>query len=280
MKYGIWRHENALGNSAEHTIGLAKQLKRSGDKDAHIFVEKHFQKAYAMCIPGIKESDISFFKDLKKMNYGHPLWAGYDNTELDDIYMPDPYPFKNTYAASWSGLSDEPDETLTFPEDEYDNKHNLPEEAIIMSIREKGTYAKRIEGAYSEPERFVNPHTFFALALQYAEQGQKVVRIGDKKQTPMPKHDNILDFALVDDRDMLDDLFLISKSKVFLSCDAGVWPMAGGMKKNLVLCNVTGMYYIQWLSPETSTVIHKKDNYNYYLDNSLEELREAVDKYL
>ena len=295
MKYGIWRHENALGNSAEHTFGLAKHLKRTGDNDAHIFVEKPFQKAFAMCIPGIKESDISFFKDLKKMNYGTLSWAGFDNAALSDIYMPDPYPFKNTYPASWEFLSDEPDETLVFPEDTYDNRHNLPEQTIVMSIRESGTHAKRVEGAYCEAQRFVDPRTFFGLALYYAEQGQTVVRIGDKNQTPMPKHDNILDFALVDDRDMLDDLFLISKSKVFLSCDAAVWPMAGAMKNNLILSNVMSAVekpaIVDWLPPDSSTVIYKwherllpSDEYPHggwrSRNNSFEQLRDAIDKYL
>ena len=295
MKYGIWRHENALGNSAEHTFGLARHLKRTGDNDAHIFVEKPFQKAFAMCIPGIKESDISFFKDLKKMNYATPPWAGFDNPELSDIYMPDAYPFENTYPASWSSLSDGPDETLIFPEDAYNNKHNLPEQAIVISIRESGTYAKRVDGAKSEPERFVDPLKFIALTLDYAEQGHTVVRIGDRKQTPMPKANNILDFALVDDRNMLDDLFLISKSKVFLSCDAGIWPMAGGMKSNLILSNVMSAVekpaIVDWLPPETSTVIYKrneklppsdknpKGGWRTW-DNSFEQLRDAVDKYL
>jgi len=41
---------------------------------------------------------------------------------------------------------------------------------------------------------------------------------------------------------MKDYLFLFKYCKVFISCDAGVWPMAAAMRKNLVFCNVTSCY--------------------------------------
>ena len=46
MKYAIWRHENALGNSAEDTINIAKQIIRNNDEDPHIFVETDFQRCF------------------------------------------------------------------------------------------------------------------------------------------------------------------------------------------------------------------------------------------
>ena len=121
----------------------------------------------------------------------------------------------------------------------------------------------------------MNPITFFNIATHYAEQGHTVVRIGDKNQAPMLEHKNIIDFAMEENRTMLDDLYVISKSKVFLSCDSGVWPMAGGMKKNLVLSNVAKTHYIEWLPKDTTTVLFKKGE-----DNSFGQLRDAVDKYL
>ena len=41
---------------------------------------------------------------------------------------------------------------------------------------------------------------------------------------------------------MKDYLFLFKYCKMFISCDAGVWPMAAAMGKNLVFCNVTSCY--------------------------------------
>ena len=236
MKYGIWRHENALGNSAEHTVGLAKHIARVKDKDPIVFVETDFQKDFVLCIPEITPERVKFFDPIESMSKEH--WKGYDNEELKDIFMPNPYPFYKTYPARWADLSDEPDVTLRFPEKYYENKHNLPEDAIVIFIREYGTYWKRHDGSTAEPHRFVDPMTFFNIAIHYAEQGYTVVRIGDRNQARAPNHKNIIDFAMEENRTMLDDLYVISKSKVFLSCDSGMWPMAGGMKKNLVLSNV------------------------------------------
>lgn len=276
MKYGIWRHENAFGNSAEHTVGLAKHIARTGDEDPIVYVENQFQKEFAMCIPGITPDRIRFFDPVESMNVGTETWGGFDNESLSDIYMPNPYPdFPKSYPASWADLTAEPDVALEFPNEYYENKHNLPEDAIVFFIREYGTFWKRSDGATAEPHRFVDPMTFFNLAIHYAEQGYTVVRIGDKNQSPMPEHENIIDFAMVEDRSILDDLYVINKSKVYLSCDSGIWPMVGGMKKNLVLSNVAKTHYLKWLPEETTTILFKSGR-----DNSFAELKEAVDKYL
>jgi len=236
MKFAIWRHENSIGNSAEHTYGLYKHLLRNDIKDFEIHVENDFQKCFAMCIPGVKEEDIKFFDEEVRTEklYAHP--------SVKDIYFPDVYTDGPSYPAGWGCLGDEPDCRLKFPEHLYENKHNLPENCILMQFREPNTFFKRASGLNEEPQRFVNIDTFFKLAEHYANEGYKVVRMGDTQQAPLPKHENIIDFALVEDRSMMDDLFLISTCKAFLSCDSGVWPMAGAMKKNLVLCNVTSVF--------------------------------------
>jgi len=281
VKYGIWRHENALGNSAEHTVGLAKYLKENNDNNPEIYVETEFQKAFAMCIPGVELSKIKFFKEKEATNYGTLDWGGYENPFFDDIYMPNVYPFKKTYKSSWSNLYGGEGKILSFPSEKYDNKHNLPTDAIVVSIREIGTYEKRVDGSRADLNRFINPQTFFDISLHYAQKGYKVVRIGDSKQTPLPLHPNIVDFAMVKDRVMMDDLFLIHGSKVFLSCDSGIWPIAGGMKKNLVLSNIVSAMnkfeIVDWL-PEDSTSLLFKEAWR--VDNSFEQLKEAVDGFL
>ncbi len=279
MKYAIWRHENALGNSAEHTIGLCKHLIRVGDKDPTVYVETDFQKAFAMCIPGISPENIIFFEEgIYKAIINETIA---NDPRYSDIHMPSVYKSAGlkTYPASWRGLSKPPDCTLRFPEKYYENKHNLPEDAIVIQVREVNTFWKRVDGASADLFRFVNPQTFFEIAKYFADKGYKVVRIGDSKQVSFPEHKNILDFALVKDRTMLDDLYLISKCKVFLSCDSAIWPMAGAMKKNLVLSNVTSIFghnprvkiengeinfilkkpeIVDWLPKETTKVLQKK----------------------
>ena len=122
---------------------------------------------------------------------------------------------------------------------------------------------------------------FFKLSIHYANLGYKVYRIGDKNQTPMPEHENIVDFAKIEDKNIMDDLYLLSKSKVFISTDSGIWPMVGGMKKNMVLTNMTScmnkMSIIDWLPKET-TKVHLKKNFIY--DNTLDEIINSTNYFL
>lgn len=281
MKYGIWRHENALGNSAEQAVALSRFIKNNKDTNPVVYVEKEFQKYYAMCIPGVLPENVKYFDNLPELDIGSSTWKGYDNKNLKDILMPaPPYKFTKGYPGTWYELCktkpEEPD--LIFPFEIYDNKHNLPQNTIVISIREQGTFYKRISGANEEPHRFVNPDTFFKVALHYANKNYTVIRIGDANQTPMPKHENIIDFALVSDRNMLDDLYLLSTCKVHLSSDSGVWPMTGGFKSNLVFsnfCNGT-QATVDWLDKGTTTILPKINN----IDNTFEQLVSAVDIYL
>ena len=173
MKYGIWRHENALGNSAEHTVGLARHLKKTKDINPEIYVETEFQKAFAMCIPGIRSSNIKFFKEKGVIDYGTPTWGGYDNPLFEDICMPNVYPFKNTYKAGWSDLCAKR-KVLSFPIEDYENRHNLPVGGIVVSVRELGTYEKRKDGSKEDLNRFVDTKPFIVVAFYYAEKGHYV----------------------------------------------------------------------------------------------------------
>lgn len=285
-KYGIYRHENALGNSAEQTVNLCQFIQKNNDSKPIIYVETEFQRDFTLCIPRVKSENIHFY-DRSKLNV-EDLRSEMSNPFLQDVYMPDVYfsilPYH--YPSVWMDLKGF-QHHLRFPFEIYENKFNLPEKSIVIQLREANTYWKRIDGSNCEPHRNVDIKTFFDLALYFANQGYKVVRIGDPKQTPMPKHENILDFAKVEDKRMLDDLYLVATSKVFLSCDSGIWPMAGGMHKNLVLSNVTSTQFhgnksfiTDWLLKETSIVIPKERRGNCFIDNSLETLISAVNRFI
>ena len=97
-----------------------------------------------------------------------------------------------------------------------------------MHVRERGTYNHRHVGSEEETERFVDPKIFKVIALYFAKEGYKVVRVGDKNQSPFPKHENIFDFALEENTTIQEELYMISKCKLFISTDSGIWPMVGG----------------------------------------------------
>jgi putative glycosyltransferase (TIGR04372 family) len=283
MKYGIWRHENALGNSAEEIVNLNYFIQEAKDENPIIYVETEFQRDYALCIPNVKPENVLFYDKEINLDNLH-LNKHKFQKQLEDIYMPHVYfsNFKLHYPSTWETIKTK--HTLVFPEKIYDNKHNLPKGAIVISVREPKTYWKRCDGDYCDIERYVNPQPFFEIALECAEAGYTVVRVGDNKQTPFPKHKNIIDFAFYNDRTMLDDLFLIYHSRVYLACDSGIWPMQGGFKKNLVLSNVTSSItgnkpeVVNWLSKETTRVLFKKQNP--WRDNTKEELIENMNFFL
>ena len=125
------------------------------------------------------------------------------------------------------------------------------------------------------------------------------------------EHPNIVDFTKYVDKKgdplwtLQDYLFILQNCKVFISCDAGIWPIAGAMKKNLVFCNVACIFnppqvityngdmcllvkkpeVINWLPTQTTTLLTKKlmpaDSGKYALqDNTAEEIIEATKRFL
>jgi putative glycosyltransferase (TIGR04372 family) len=281
MKYGIWRHEDALGNSAEQCVNLSNFIQKNNDTQPKIYVESLFQKYFAMCIPHVKENDIFFFdKEKYDLDHLNVKFNGY--TDLHDIIMPDVYfgSVCRNYPSVWANLKDV-QYYLRFPHEDYNKKYEIPSPFILMQFREGKTYWKRVDGDNCEPERNVNKDTFFKLALHYANKGITVVRIGDPKQTEMPSHKNIIDFTRIKDKTMLDDLYLLDSCKVFISTDSGIWPMAGGLRKNMVLSNVVSGQnkpaIVNWLDKNITEILFKHNKRN---DNSLEQLIKGTERFL
>lgn len=285
LKFAIWRHENSIGNSAEQVIALAKYLKEKDIKKPEIYVEKQFQKDFVLCIPDIEEEDVFFFP--QGVIQDQETLKRYVETSNKNLHIPNCYTgFKNQYPGTWSyiGSGDGLNVTLEFDEKNYENKFNLPKDAIVVFYRERGTWNKRGDGDAFENHRFVQVAPFFNLIYHFADKGHKVVKIGDRNQLPIPgtylpssngmiiQTDNIIDFTKYVDSfgrpmwTMKDYLFLFKYCKLFISCDAGVWPMVAGLRKNLVFCNVTSCYRT------TPNFIYRKGK-----DTNGETVYEAID---
>ena len=296
MKYGIWRHENALGNSAEQVVNLSAFIKEKNDSNPIIFVEKEFQFHMALCIPNVTYDNVRYFNEselsLDNLNVDY-----LDNKVLQDIYMPDVYfpDLPLVYPSTWKSILNSQFQ-LEFPNNYYENKFHIPDNAIVFHIRENGTYDKRVEGSGEDLERFVNPNTILDLMVIYADMGFNIVQIGDKNQKRAPRHPNILDLC-AEDTNILDDLYAINKGIVYLSCDSGIWPMVGGLKKNLILSNVTSVYsrkkrfrkhdikmvkheIVSWLPCQSTKVIFKEFSKGKFFDNSINDLKQAIDSFI
>ena len=356
LKFGIWRHENSIGNSAEHTIGLAHYMKANdiNPSDVEVYVEHEWQKDFALCIDGINEDNIKFFE--KEINY-HTLQEKPHINDIympiNDIHMPSVYGFPLTYDCNWAYIEQQKhlNITLKFDSEAYENRFELPKDAIVLFHREEGTWWKRHDGDLAEPERFVEPEVFHKLAFYYADLGYKVIKIGDKNQIGLAgryssskfgaehEHPNIIDFTKYvefsnDVQSMVtmeiiktnsrplwtlkDYLYILQNCKAFVSCDAGIWPMAAAMRKNLVFCNVVSTFFpwhtmnsiypyrdyaetekkqmervnpciVDWMSEKTTKILYKRfdipQNVSYITDvrikdNSFEEIREALESFL
>jgi hypothetical protein len=296
MKYAIWRHENALGNSAEQVVNLSAFIRDNKDTDPIIYVETEFQFYMTLCIPNVRYENVKYF-DKNKLSLDKLHIDFLENEFLHDIYMPDVYftglPF--VYPSIWKSINNS-NFKLEFPSNLYENKFNIPSDSIVFHVREKGTYDKRVEGAKEDLQRFVKPETILELMYIYADMGFNVVQIGDNKQKRASKHKNILDLC-GENTNILDDLYAISNSIVFLSCDSGIWPMAGGLRKNLILSNVTSVYsrkkrfrkhnveminpeIISWLPHKTSKVLFKELEKGGFVDNSINQLKLAIDSFI
>lgn len=150
----------------------------------------------------------------------------------------------------------------------------------MIQFREAGTYWKRVDGANSEPERFVDPRSFHQLAIKLANLGFKVFRTGDSRQQPMPNHPNICDLTRQENWNLLDDLYVISRASLCIFTDSGIWPLAAALGRLTLITNIasdqdqgrlTRPWIFGWL-PNTTTCLRKSWNGREYLDNSVDEI--------
>ena len=255
MKFGIYRHESSIGNSIEHIYALSFYLLNNSidPSKIQVYVQHSWQKDFVCCIDGIKEENVKLFSK--------PVTLA-DAEEYSDIHMPcvygGPGNFSKTFDSNWDYLNkqDIKRSTLKFNSDKYKNKFDLPKNSIVLFCREQTQWHSEQKREELEEHRFVKkPQVFHELAHYYKTLGFKVVRIGDQYQQKLPgnyeeceygeKYEdaNIIDLTKFVDYsgrplwDMQDYLYVLQNCKLFISCDAGIWPMAAAMKKNMVFCN-------------------------------------------
>jgi hypothetical protein len=87
----------------------------------------------------------------------------------------------------------------------------------------------------------VNHKQFHKLIRTFLQLNYSVARIGDKKQREIPTYTGFYDFK---DRELnlRNDVSLINNSRLFLSTDSSIWPIAAGLGKKMLLTNVASIY--------------------------------------
>jgi hypothetical protein len=236
LKFLVFRHENALGNTCEQIINLATELKSlmSAKNSITVFVEHAWQKELVSLI---KNSDSFEIKIL-----GEKLFDCYSNrwTTLQyfgkDIYLPSYYapPKFNSYNSGW----------------EYLSSTNLPilekirgeEFDVIIQFREKNRWVWRGEKKHPDISRYVKKRNIVRLISKLCNNGITVARIGSKNERPIFNHPNFTDTTLGTSLSLTSQVGLISNAKLFISSDSSIWPLGPALGTKTLVMNVTSVF--------------------------------------
>ena len=233
----IYRHDNAFGNTAEQIICLAQELKKREEPDFTILVEHEWQKTFCLLIPGVDEHQVRVLGyELNAAAHENWVIEGYEKSQLK---IPSYYSESGTdsYPCGWEQI-----ESVNQPKLFYNGTTSEIQTDIVIQFRERGTWHRRVDGRYSEPQRDVNPRKFKKLVLHLTKMGYSVGRIGDAEQTPLPDLPNFIDFARNFEKDLDRDIRLIDNCKLFISSDSALWPLGIGLGKTTLITNVASVY--------------------------------------
>ena len=236
MNYVIWRHDNAFGNTAEQVLCLATHLKDKMDTLEYVLVEHGWQKQFVLLIPGIRDDQIVIFGSELGNSYKNK-WkiSGFASSSIS---VPSYYASAEAefFPCGWEFIPKMSEPILKsnlISEDAFD---------VVIQFRERGSWNRRIDGRFSEPQRDVSVRVFHKLIQRLANSGYTIARIGDSVQKPLGQHFRIKDYATTEPSDLLRDLKLINSCHLFISTDSSIWPLAAGLGKSLLMTNVASIF--------------------------------------
>jgi putative glycosyltransferase (TIGR04372 family) len=236
VKYIVFRHDNAFGNSAEQIIVIAQAIAKNKDFDPRIYVENNWQKSFASLIPQVRIENIHVIgQSINPLEIQSRLDLP---IILQDALYPSYYRPNDvhTYKCGWEHISRFDGSLLKY-------RGNRSESFdVVIQFRERGTWDRRVDGRLSDPQRDVKTKTYHRLILALADSGLRVARIGDAEQSKLPTHRNIKDFALDFDKDLERDIALIAQARLFVTSDSSLWPLAAGLGKKVLMTNVTSIF--------------------------------------
>ena len=82
-----------------------------------------------------------------------------------------------------------------------------------------------------------NPHSYIPAIEHITSKGGKVVRVGDKKMTPLPKIKGLIDYPFSNFKSELMDVYLAQQSKFCIGTSSGYWTFLTYLGKPVLLTN-------------------------------------------
>jgi len=216
-RYLIWRHDGAIGNTAEQVLGLTLHLRPHAHKRT-IVTEFEWQKTLILASPVLSTAQIEVTPGLQP-----------DMNDME-ITVPDVYRKGNSFPASWERLIGLQEHCLTWP--------RLPELSYDVVIMFKSSrFRHRSESMNLDSHRRVSEKKYTKLIEELARSGLRVARIGGPEQRPLPIQKNVHDLKGIDPT-LKSDLDVISSCRVAVFSDSGLWPMAVALGKRTVVSDV------------------------------------------
>lgn len=107
----------------------------------------------------------------------------------------------------------------------------VPDEAwfVCLHVREGG-YLKEASNS-QESARNADIMTYLPAIEEIVRRGGWVIRIGDPSVTPLPKMDNVVDYALTSVRSGEMDVFLVARAKFLLGTSSGMFAVAMAFRR-------------------------------------------------
>jgi len=237
MKFVVYRHDNAFGNTAEQILCLSQAIDNLNDHEFEVLVEHEWQKIFCLLIPKVQKHQVHVL--------GNRMGVAADNNWIIDgidrseLKIPSYYASNETdsYQCGWEHI-----EPISNPVLSYSGNVGEYEADIVIQFRERGTWDRRVDGRFSEPQRDVNSRKFKKLIIHLASLGYTVGRIGDAEQTPLPKSSRIIDYARNCEKNLERDIALIANCKLFISTDSALWPIGIGLGKTTLITNIASVF--------------------------------------
>ena len=237
MYFVIYRHDNAFGNTAEQILCLSQAIDNLKGDQFEILVEHDWQKIFCLLIPKVQVHQVHVFGSrISAAAKNNWFIEGIDRSKLK---IPSYYASSKTgsYPCGWEEI-----ESVTGPVLFYKGSLDKFETDIVIQFRERGTWDRRVDGRYSEPQRDVKLRTYIKLITHFASLGYSVGRIGDAEQTPLPESSRIIDYARNHEKNLERDIALIANCKLFISSDSALWPIGIGLGKTTLVTNITSVF--------------------------------------
>ena len=123
---------------------------------------------------------------------------------------------------------------------EWLHRRGMPRDAwfVALHVREAGYHGEQETGWIGNIHRDSQIEDYFPALEAITQRGGWVVRIGDPSMTPLPPMDQVIDYAVAEERAEELDVFFCAAAKFMLATSSGPLPVANVFGTPLLAANL------------------------------------------